>query len=167
MIIMQGMQAQEKKLRILFLCTGNASRSQMAEGWFRVLAGDRFEALSAGSKPLGYVHPLAIAAMREVGIDISRHVSKSIREFVPPLGEPPDLLISVCDSAAQECPVFPVAVRRIHRPFRDPGHVEGSEAERLAAFCAVRDEIRNEIERFLDEALLNGVADATDGTDDA
>jgi arsenate reductase len=133
--------------RILFLCTGNSSRSQMAEGLLRDRFGDRFEALSAGSQPAGYVHPLAVEAMREIGIDVSGQRSKSILEFLPPAGKPPDLLISVCDSAARECPVFPAAVERLHWPFADPGHVRGTPAERLKAFRQIRDQIDEAIKK--------------------
>jgi arsenate reductase len=135
--------------RILFLCTGNSCRSQMAEGWLRHLGGKRFESLSAGSKPAGYVHPLAIEVMREVGIDISGLRSKSINEFLPPTGEPPDLVVSVCDSAAAECPAFPGQVERRHLPFDDPAHATGTEERRKAMFRRVRDEIRVAIEREL------------------
>src|SRR5271154_994598 len=101
----------DKRPRVLFLCTGNSSRSQMAEGLLRKSFGDRFEALSAGSPPGGYVHPLAIAAMREIGTDVSTQRSKSVREFLPPDGRLPDVLITLCESAAQECPAFPTDVR--------------------------------------------------------
>src|ERR1700734_4114754 len=106
----------EKRLRVLFLCTGNSSRSQMAEGLLRQSFGDRIEALSAGSRPAGYVHPLAIAAMREIGTDVSTQRSKSILEFLPPDGAPPDLLITLCASAARECPTFPPHARRLAWP---------------------------------------------------
>ncbi len=127
---------------ILFLCTGNSCRSHMAEGWLRHLAGERATALSAGSRPAGYVHPLAVRAMEEAGVDIAGHRSKSIEEF---LGDPPDVVISVCDSAAEECPVFPGRVERRHWPFDDPAHATGTEEERLAVFRRVRDEIRERI----------------------
>ncbi len=121
----------------------------MAEGLLRHLAGDRVESLSAGARPAGFVHPLAIAAMRKIGLDISCQTSKSIRDFLPPVGSPPDLIISVCDAAAGECPTFPGKVERLHWPFADPGHVVGSEEQRLAAFCRIRDEIRSAIEEWL------------------
>lgn len=135
--------------RVLFLCTGNSCRSQMAEGWLRHLGGDRFESLSAGANPAGYVHPLAVEVMREVGVDISRQVSKHIREFLPPQGTPPDLIISVCGHAEQECPLFPGQVERWHWPFDDPFHAEGSDEQRLAEFRRVRDEIKGRIESEL------------------
>ena len=137
------------KQRILFLCTGNSCRSQMAEGLLRQLAGDRFESLSAGAKPAGFVHPLAIEVMRDIGIDISGQASKSIDDFLPPEGEPPDLIISVCDAAAEECPTFPGNVKRLHWPFEDPPHGEETNAEKLIVFRRVRDEIQNAIQQRL------------------
>lgn len=137
------------KLRVLFLCTGNSCRSQMGEGLLRELAGDRFEALSAGSKPAGYVHENAIRVMSEIGIDISSLRSKSITEFLPPEGTPPDLIISVCSGAEKECPHFPGAVRRWHWPFDDPAHATGSDEQKLAEFVRVRDEIRAALEERL------------------
>lgn len=131
--------------RVLFLCTGNCCRSQMAEGLLNHLFGDRFEALSAGVKPAGYVHPLAIRTMQAEGIDISRQTSKSIRDFLPPQGRPPDLMISVCSRAERQCPVFPESVQRLHWPFDDPYHSAGSDTARLVEFTRVRDEIREAI----------------------
>ena len=106
--------------RILFLCTGNSCRSQMAEGFLRHLYGDRFESLSAGAKPAGYVHPRAVTVMAECGIDISMQASKSIHDFVPPGGTPPDVVIGVCSTADKNCPVFPANVERRQWPFDDP-----------------------------------------------
>ena len=117
----------------------------MAEGLLRAGYGDRCECLSAGAKPSGYVHPLAVAAMFEIGIDISAHASKSIAEFLPPEGEPPDLIISVCSSAEKECPVFPGQVERLHWPFLDPAHAVGTQAEQMAVFRRVRGEIKQAI----------------------
>lgn len=142
--------------RVLFLCTANCIRSQMAEGLLRHLAGDRYECLSAGATPVGYVHPLAIEAMAEIGIDLSVHYSKGIRDFLPPRGVPPDLLVSVCDSAARECPTFPAPVARRHWPFHDPVTASGTEEERLRVFRRVRDQIRARLE----EALRQGELDA-------
>lgn len=139
------------KLRVLFLCTGNSCRSQIGEGLLRELAGDRFEALSAGSKPAGYVHENAIRVMSEIGIDISSLRSKSINEFLPPEGTLPDLIISVCSEAEQECPHFPGIVRRWHWPFDDPANAMGSDDQKLAEFVRVRDEIRT----TLDERLIS------------
>lgn len=132
--------------RILFLCTGNSCRSQMAEGFLRHLYGDRFESLSAGAKPAGYVHPRAVTVMAECGIDISSHVSKSIRDFLPPQGTPPDVVIGVCSTADENCPVFPANVERWQWPFDDPFHATGSDVEQMAEFRRVRDEIRGRIE---------------------
>jgi putative ABC transport system ATP-binding protein len=140
------MCSMEKRLRILFLCTGNSSRSQMAEGLLRKSFGDRVEALSAGSRPAGFVHPLAIAAMREIGTDVSSQRSKSVREFLPPDGTLPDVLITLCESAARECPAFPADVRRLDWPLDDPGHVNGTPEECLDAFRRTREQLRTAIE---------------------
>lgn len=134
------------KTRVLFLCTGNSCRSHLAEGWLRHLGGDRYEALSAGAKPAGYVHPLAVRVMAEAGVDISRQRSKSIEEFA---GQSLDVLVTVCDRARESCPVFTGAKRTIHRQFDDPAHATGSEAEKLAVFRRVRDEIRAWVEEFI------------------
>jgi arsenate reductase len=124
------------KERVLVLCTGNSARSQMAEGWLRARAGDRFEVFSAGSQPAGYVHPGAIAALREIGIDISGHTCKSMVQFI---GQPFDDVITVCDTAAENCPVFPGPARRYHRDFTDPA--KAPESDQPAVFRRVRDEI--------------------------
>ena len=134
------------KLKILFLCTGNSCRSQMAEGWARHLWGDRLEVRSAGILP-GIVHPLAIAVMKESGVDISGHRSKHVDELKH---IPFDLVVTVCDSAKEQCPVFPGKVRRIHRLFKDPVGVEGTSEEVLAAFRKTRDEIRAFVETLPD-----------------
>ena len=141
--------ADGQKKRVLFLCTGNSCRSQMAEGLLRELAGDRFEALSAGSKPAGYVHEDSVKAMAELGIDISDLRSKSINEFLPPNGTPPDLIISVCSGAEHDCPIFPGNVERLHWPFDDPAHAEGTGEEKFACFRRVRDEIREALTKRL------------------
>jgi len=142
----------DSRKRVLFLCTGNSCRSHMAEGLLRAWAAGGHESLSAGANPSGYVHPLAIQVMQEIGIDISQQSSKSIREFLPPEGVPPNLIVSVCDSAAEACPLFPGNVERLHWPFDDPAHAEGTEEEKLAFFRRVRDEIRSAIEEhFVDE----------------
>ena len=127
-------------MRVLILCTANSARSQMAEGVLRWLAGDRVEAFSAGTHP-SIVNPLAIEVMREIGIDISGHRSKSVQEFI---GRPLDVVITVCDNAAETCPAFPGNVERIHWSFPDPAAVQGDEQKR-SAFRAVRDGL---IERF-------------------
>ncbi len=133
--------------RILFLCTGNSCRSQMAEGLLRSLYGERLEALSAGAKPAGYVHPRAVTVMAEIGVDISAQVSKSIYEFLPPKGTPPDVVIGVCSTANENCPTFPAAVERWHWPFDDPFHATGSEEEQMSEFRRVRDEIKDRLEK--------------------
>jgi len=144
--------------RILFLCTANCVRSQMAEGLLRHLAGDRFVSLSAGARPTGYVHELAIEVMGELGIDITRHRSKSIREFLPPDGVPPDMVISVCGAADRECPIFPGQVERRQWPFFDPVGVPGDTELRLRAFRLIRDEIRERLEAALAAGELDGDA---------
>lgn len=133
------------KRRVLVLCTGNTARTQMAEGLFRELCGERVEVHSAGTSP-SYVHPMAIEAMRERGIDISHHRSKSYQEF---LQQPFDDVITVCDAAAEACPTFPGPARRQHWSFPDPVTAEGTEAQRLAAFRAVRDAIENRIRAWM------------------
>src|SRR3712207_5646278 len=136
------------KARILFLCTHNSARSQMAEGLLRHLAGDRFEAHSAGTEATR-LRPLAVRAMDEVGVDISGQESKTLERY---LGEPFDYVITVCDDANEACPFFPGARNRLHWSFRDPSRAEGSEEERLAVFRSVRDRIGERIER----ELVNG-----------
>ena len=131
--------------RILFLCTHNSARSQMAEGLLRALAGDRVEAYSAGTEAT-HVRPLAITAMAEVGIDISGQRSKTLERYV---GEPFDAVITVCDQAAEACPVFPGARKRLHWSFPDPSRATGTPDEQLAVYRAVRDAIRARIEQDL------------------
>jgi arsenate reductase (thioredoxin) len=131
-----------RKGRVLFLCTHNSARSQMAEGLLKHLAGDRFEAMSAGTEATR-VSPLAIRAMEEVGIDISGQGSKTLERY---LGESFEYVITVCDDANEACPVFPGARRRLHWSFEDPAQATGSEEERLLVFQSVRDEIRERIE---------------------
>ncbi len=147
-----------EKRRVLFLCTGNSCRSQMAEGWLEYLAGDRFASLSAGARPSGYVHPMAVKVMDELDIDISRQRSKSLNEFLPPEGTPPNLIISVCNSAERECPVFPGDVERLHWPFFDPAEAEGSDDEKRAVFRRIRDEIRSAIEEYFVEEVSDGMS---------
>ena len=130
--------------RVLILCTGNSARSQMAEGLLRHDAGDRFEVFSAGTRP-SQVRPEAVAAMREIGIDISSHRSKSVDEFQ---AQRFDTVITVCDEARESCPVFSAATRRLHWSIEDPAAVEGPEDERLAAFRRIRDEIRGRLQEF-------------------
>jgi arsenate reductase len=133
------------RARVLFLCTHNSARSQMAEGLLRDLAGDRFEAHSAGTEAT-LVRPLAIQAMDEIGIDISGQESKTLQRY---LSEPFDHVITVCDDANEACPFFPGAKNRLHWSLEDPSRAEGSEEERLAVFRWVRDEIREHIEQEL------------------
>jgi arsenate reductase len=130
---------------ILVLCTGNSCRSHLAEGILRRALGSGFRVASAGSKPAGYVHPLAIRAMQEIGIDISNHRSKHLNEF---LESGVDTVITVCGNADQACPVFPGQSARHHFPFDDPAHAAGSEEEQLAVFRRVRDEIRAVFEAY-------------------
>jgi arsenate reductase len=143
-VFMTRRLAADKK-RVLILCTGNSARSQMAEGLLRHDRGEEFEVHSAGVKP-GFVRPEAIEAMREIGIDISSHRSKSVAEY---LGQNFDYVITVCDNANETCPAFPGKTRRIHRSFEDPPPPGvGSDAERLAIFRRVRDEIRAWLKDF-------------------
>jgi arsenate reductase len=127
------------KPRVLILCTGNSCRSHMAEGILRAAAGDVVEVHSAGSNPAGYVHPQAIAALAEIGLDISGHTSKHMNSF---LDRDIDTVITVCGHADQACPVFPGQVHRHHWPFDDPAHAVGTDEEIAAEFRRVRDEIK-------------------------
>jgi arsenate reductase (thioredoxin) len=135
------------KPTILILCTGNSCRSHIGEGFLRAALGDLANVQSAGSKPAGYVHSLALQVMAEVGIDISGHRSKPLTEF---LNQPVNTVITVCGSADQACPVFPGQVNRHHWPFFDPAKVTGSEAEQLKIFRAVRDEIHRVFTAYAD-----------------
>jgi arsenate reductase len=138
-------QHMNRGKRVLILCTGNSARSQMAEGLLRHDGGERFEVSSAGTHP-GHVRPEAIAAMSELGIDISKHRSKSVDEFT---NDEFDYVITVCDNAREHCPVFPGAARRIHWSFDDPAAALGDEAARLALFRRVRDQIRERLKGFI------------------
>ena len=131
-----------EKTKVLFLCTHNSARSQMAESLLRHLAGDRFEVMSAGTEAT-HVRPLAVRAMDELGIDISGQESKTLQRY---LGETFDYVITVCDDANEVCPVFPGARRRLHWSFEDPAQATGSEEERRRVFQSVRDQIRERIE---------------------
>jgi arsenate reductase (thioredoxin) len=124
---------------ILVLCTGNSCRSHMAEGFLRAASQGAFRVASAGSKPAGYVHPLAIRAMSEAGIDISPHTSKHMNEF---LNQDVETVITVCGNADQVCPTYPGQVNRYHWPFHDPAHATGSEEEQMAVFRKVRDQMK-------------------------
>ncbi len=134
-------------IKVLFLCTGNSCRSQMAEGLLRHFGNNKFEVFSAGVNP-SFVHPLAIKVMKEIGVDISNHRSKSITEF---LGQTFDYVITVCDKAKELCPNFPGQVKKIHWSFQDPAEANGSEEERLKVFRKVRDEIKGHILLFIKE----------------
>lgn len=130
---------------VLILCTGNSCRSHLAEGLLRAAAGDVIRVASAGSKPAGYVHPLAIEVMKEIGIDISGHHSKHLNEFLEGQVE---TVITVCGNADQVCPMFPGQVNRHHWGFDDPAHATGTEEEQRAVFRRVRDEIRRVFEAY-------------------
>jgi len=136
---------QVMKKRVLILCTGNSARSQMAEGLLRHDAGDRFEVASAGVNPTE-VRSEAIEAMREIGIDISGHRSKSVDEFVE---QEFDYVITVCDNANEQCPVFPGETKRLHWSFTDPAAIVGDHKTRLAMFRQVRDQIKNRLKEFV------------------
>jgi arsenate reductase len=124
--------------RILFLCTGNSCRSQIAEGLWRQLAGSEWEAYSAGSRPAGFVHPLALEVMAERGIELDEARSKSIDGF---LDEPLDLVVTVCDGAREACPALPGARRTLHWPFDDPAEASGPPEQQRETFRRIRDEI--------------------------
>jgi arsenate reductase (thioredoxin) len=138
--------------RVLILCTGNSARSQMAEGLLRDMTGNRIEVASAGVAPT-HVRPEAVAVMKEISIDISNFRSKSIDEF---LTQPFDYVITVCDNANQQCPMFAGPSRRIHWSIEDPAAVVGDDEIRLEAFRQARNEIRERLEKFIeDEVRLN------------
>lgn len=132
------------KQTVLILCTGNSARSQMAEGLLRHDAGDRFDVSSAGTHP-SRVRPEAIAVMREIGIDISGHRSKSVDEFA---SRNFDYVLTVCDQAKESCPIYPGHGNRLHHSFDDPAAAGGSDEDKLAAFRRVRDEIRTYLREF-------------------
>lgn len=142
---MSAETAEDHPRRVLFLCTHNSARSQMAEGLLRHLAGGRFDAYSAGTEAT-HVRPGAIAVMAELGVDISGQESETLERY---LGEPFDYVITVCDDANETCPVFPGAENRLHWSFEDPSRAAGGEEERLAVYRRVRDEIRARIEEEL------------------
>ena len=131
--------------RVLILCTGNSARSQMAEGLLRAEAGERFEVASAGVAPSS-VRSEAIEVMREIGIDISSHRSKSVDEFT---NEQFDYVITVCDNAREHCPIFPGQATLIHWSFDDPAAAEGDETARIKVFRRVRDEIKERLRKFM------------------
>lgn len=137
-----GKRPPAPRKKVLFLCTGNACRSQMAEGWARALKADRFEAFSAGVAPC-YVHPLAIEAMAEAGVDISGHYSKHAEDLA---GIRFDYVVTLCGYADGVCPDFPGFGKRVHRPFEDPVMARGSKQEVMAEFRSARDRIRAFVE---------------------
>ena len=132
-------------MKILFVCVENSCRSQMAEGWLRAIAGAHFEVASAGTEATR-VHPLAIRAMEEVGIDLRGHSSKTIDAF---LGERWDYVITVCDNANERCPLFPGETTRIHWSFDDPSQATGTDEDKLEKFRRVRDEILTRLRQWL------------------
>jgi arsenate reductase (thioredoxin) len=136
-----------EKPTVLILCTGNSCRSHLGEGLLRAAAGDLFNVVSAGSKPVGYVHPMAIAAMKEIGIDISAHTSKHMNEF---LDKDVETVITVCGNADQACPIFPGQLNRHHWPFEDPAHATGTDEEKMEMFRRVRNEIRRVFTAYAD-----------------
>ena len=136
------------KRRVLFLCTGNSARSQMAEGLVNSFLDGRWEAFSAGTEPSGYVHPLAVRAMTELDVDISAQRSKSVDEFY---GTPFDVVITVCDGAARNCPVWLGKGRIVHIGFPDPAAARGSEADQLEVFREVRDGLHQKIIAYLEQ----------------
>lgn len=133
------------KPTILILCTGNSCRSHIAEGFLRAAAGELANVQSAGSKPAGFVHPLAVKVMAEVGIDISGHHSKHLKEF---LDQRVQTVITVCGNADAACPIFPGQVNRYHWPFLDPAKATGSEEQILNCFRQVRDEMRRVFDAY-------------------
>ena len=133
------MEKEDTKPTVLILCTGNSCRSHMAEGILKSVAGESLNVQSAGSNPAGYVHPLAIKALGEIGIDISSNSSKHMNEF---LEQDVETVITVCGNADQACPVYPGQVNRFHWPFFDPAKAEGSEEDIYEKFKTVRNEIQ-------------------------
>ena len=132
------------KRKVLFLCTGNSCRSQMAEGWMRHFAGESAEVFSAGTKPAG-LNPTAVAVMREAGVDISGQRSKHVDQL---LHQDFGFVVTVCDAAREACPVFPGVLYQLHWSFEDPATAMGSEDERLAVFRRVRDQIKARVGEF-------------------
>jgi arsenate reductase len=141
------MQTTMPKIKptVLILCTGNSCRSHLAEGILQAAAGEMLNVQSAGSKPAGYVHPLGIQVMKEIGIDISGHRSKHMNEF---LHQQVETVITVCGNADQACPIFPGQANRYHWGFDDPAHATGTDEEKLAVFRRVRDEIKGVFEAY-------------------
>ena len=141
-----------KPINVLILCTGNSARSQMAEGLLREMAGDRIEVASAGVAPT-HVRQEAINVMKEIGIDISKHRSKSIDEVI---AQPFDYVITVCDNANQQCPIFSGAGNRIQWSIEDPAALQGDDQTRFGGFRHVRDELRVRLRRFIEDEVGSG-----------
>ena len=135
-------------MRVLFLCTGNSCRSQMAEAWLRELGGDQFEVYSAGLEPHG-VHPSTIRVMEEAGVNMAGSRSKHLDEYKGKIDF--DFLITVCGNAEERCPYFSGMGKRLHWPFEDPAGFDGTEEEKLAFFRKVRDQIRSKVDTWLKE----------------
>jgi arsenate reductase len=146
----RGGASKGRRKKVLFLCTGNACRSQMAEGWARALKSGEIEAYSAGVAPC-FVHPLAVRVMKEAGVDITAQYSKHVEELD---GIAFDHVVTLCDYADIKCPVRPGQGKRVHRPFEDPIHARGTEAEVMAKFRSVRNRIR---------AFVEGMPENLDG----
>ena len=138
------------RTKVIFICTGNSCRSQMAEGLLRYMAGDRFEVFSAGSQP-SHLHPASIIVMAELGIDISNHSADSIDEY---LDKDIDIVISVCDNARQVCPVFPGDVQQIHWSIDDPFHGWGAEPSDLIPYRETRETLKDHLESFINRELI-------------
>ena len=136
------------KKQTLFLCTGNAARSQMAEALAREFHGEVMEPVSAGSRPAGYVHPLAIRAMQDLGVDMNGARSKGVEEFA---SRPFDVIVTVCDSAAEDCPFWPNAGRVVHWSIEDPSYGPDDPATRYDRFLETRDELRRRIDELARE----------------
>ncbi len=140
------MSENKEKIKVLFLCTGNSCRSQIAEGWARYLKSDVIEAYSAGIRPIG-VNPKTIEVMAEAGVDISGQISKGVDELV---GINFDYVVTVCDNARQQCPILPGRTKHVHKAFDDPYFATGSEEEVMAVFRRVRDQIKAFVEKLPD-----------------
>jgi arsenate reductase len=140
----------EKKDKVLFLCTGNQARSQMAEWLLRARSGGSIEVISAGSRPKDRVHPLAMEALADIGIEIPEARPKDVKEF---LGEDFDYIITLCDNARDECPYFPGNAVRIHWSLEDPAAATGTDEERLNSFKTIRNEIARRIDEFLEDKV--------------
>jgi arsenate reductase len=146
----------QRKLKILFLCTGNSCRSQMAEGWANHLGGDRVEAMSAGIEAHGK-NPRAIAVMREAGVDISHQESTRV---TPAMLARADLVVTVCGHADEHCPVLPAGVQKQHWPLEDPARATGTDDEIMARFRATRDEVKNRVEDLIDGLKVSAHSDS-------